>query len=144
VAALGAMLCPRPPGLDTDSEITNPCEFNPAKNISDSQVSLGLNGEMMQSIFITMIVRPENYAWLVGMFKFILYNYEFPVNFLKFISAEASKGLASNYRMQTAELPNYHSFDSSEINMHSLVKMVYKDGMPTHPYIHLELMLNVF
>lgn len=42
------MTGPRPPGLDTDCEIVDPNEFNPPLEIADSQVSIGLNGEMMQ------------------------------------------------------------------------------------------------
>lgn len=82
----------------------------------------------MQSIFLTIIVRPEKYAWAVGLLHHVLYNCEFPPNFLKFVSTEAARGLAANYKMQTAEKPNYDSFDSAEINLHSLIKQVYKPG----------------
>jgi hypothetical protein len=127
-AALGAFVCPRPPGLDTDCEIANPNEFNPPMDIADSQVSIGLNGEMMQSIFLTIIVRPDKYAWAVGLLHHVLYKSEFPPNFLKFVSTEAARGLAANYKMQTAEKPNYDCFDSTEINLHSLIKQVYLEG----------------
>ncbi|CAG7825321.1 unnamed protein product, partial [Allacma fusca] len=119
-AALGAVVCPRPPGLDTDADIVNPNEFNPPSNIADSQVSLGLNGEMMQSIFIKLIVRPHQYTWAVGMFHYLLHKTEFTSAFLRFVATEAARGLAANYRMQTAEEPNYDCFEASEINLHAL------------------------
>lgn len=127
-AALGAFVCPRPPGLDTDSEIQDPNEFNPPMDIADSQVSIGLNGEMMQSVFLTIIVRPEKYSWAVGLLHYIMQKAVFSPNFLKFVAAEAARGLAANYKMQTAEKPNYDCFDSAEINLHSLIKQVYKSG----------------
>jgi hypothetical protein len=125
-AALGAIVCPRPPGLDTDADITHPNEFNPPTSIADSQVSLGLNGEMMQSIFITLIVRPHQYSWAVGMFHYLLHNTQFTPAFLRFVATEAARGLAANYRMQTADEPNYDCFEASEINLHALVKLIYK------------------
>lgn len=127
-SAIGAILCPRPPGLDTDFEIETPTEFNPPMHISDSQVSLGLNGEMVQNVFITLIIRPEHYKWAVGMIHHLLYGYEFTPRFLKFICQESAKGLAYNYRMQTVEVANYEYFDASEINMYSLIKQIYKEG----------------
>jgi len=131
-AALGAFVCPRPPGLDTDAEITDPNEFDPPMDIADSQVSIGLNGEMMQSMFMTVIVRPEKYAWAVGLLNYIMTKVTFTPSFLKFVALEAARGLASNYKMQTAEKPNYDCFDSVEINLHSLIKQVYKEGSTRH------------
>lgn len=54
-AALGAFVCPRPPALDTDSEIEHPNEYNPPLHIADSQLSLGLNGEATQNVFLSII-----------------------------------------------------------------------------------------
>jgi len=76
-----------------------------------------------------LIVLPEHYEWAVGMFHQLLYKFEYTFNFLKFVCVEAVKGLAANYRMQTAEVPNYDCFDATEINLHSLVNMVYKPGL---------------
>lgn len=125
-AALGAVVCPRPPGLDTDVDISNPNEFNLPKDLIDSQVSLGLNGEMMQCLFVTLIVRPEKYEWAVKMLHYLLTELQFDTKFLKFVATEAARGLASNYKAQTASQPNYEYFEASEINLHSLVKMIYK------------------
>jgi hypothetical protein len=134
-AALGAIVCPRPPGLDTDADIVNPNEFNPPTSIADSQVSLGLNGEMMQSIFITLIVRPHQYAWAVGMSNYLIHKTVLSATFLRFVATEAARGLAANYRLQTADEPNYDCFEASEINLHALVKLIYKEGKsPLSPY----------
>ena len=131
-AALGAIVCPRPPGLDTDADIVDPNEFNPPAHIADSQVSLGLNGEMMQSIFIILIVRPQHYKWAVGMLHYLMNNTTFTAPFLRFVATEAARGLAANYRMQTAEEPNYDCFEASEINLHALVRLIYKSGRFCH------------
>lgn len=98
-------------------------------DIIDSQVSVGLNGEMMQCIFATVIVCPETYKQAVGLLHFVMYAAEFTPEFLKFVANEAAKGLAANYRMQTAEKPNYECFDSAELNLHAIIKQVYNDGM---------------
>jgi hypothetical protein len=135
-AALGAFVCPRPPGLDTDSEIKDPNEFNPPMDIADSQVSIGLNGEMMQSVFLTVIVRPQKYAWSVGLLNYIMNCVSFTPSFLKFIATEAARGLAANYKMQTAEEAKYDCFDSAEINLHSLIKQVYKEGNDCNFKLH--------
>jgi len=127
-AALGAMVCPRPPGLDTDSEIEQKNEFNPPLHLADSQVSIGLNGEMMQSIFLTLIVRPEKYSWAVGLLNFIMHQNVYTGNFLTFIAKEAIRGLAANYKMQTPHEPNYECFEASEINLHGLINQIYKEG----------------
>lgn len=127
-AALGAFICPRPPALDTDAEIEGSNEFNPPLYIADSQVSLGLNGESTQNIFLTTIVRPENYKWAVGLLNHILYDATFSTNYLKFIAKEAVRGLAANYKMQKPDEPNYECFDSGEINLHGLISLIYKEG----------------
>lgn len=127
-AALGAFVCPRPPALDTDAEIIIPNEFNPPLHIRDSQVSLGLNGESTQNIFLTIIVTPDKYDWGVGLLHHILYEALFPTNYLRFIAKEAVRGLAANYKMQKAEEPNYEVFDSGEINLHGLISLIYKHG----------------
>lgn len=127
-AALGAFVCPRPPALDTDMEIEQPNEFNPPLHIADSQVSLGLNGESTQNVFLTTIVRPENYKWAVGLIHHILHDAMFSTSYLKFIAKEAVRGLAANYKMQSAATPNYECFDSGEINLHGLISLIYKEG----------------
>jgi hypothetical protein len=80
---------------------------------------------MMQSIFIKLIVLPHQYKWAVGMLHYLLHKTEFAAAFLRFVASEAARGLAANYRMQTAEEPNYDCFEASEINLHALVRLIY-------------------
>ncbi|CAL8086532.1 unnamed protein product [Orchesella dallaii] len=144
-AALGAFVCPRPPALDTDSEIEQPNEFNPPLHIADSQVSLGLNGESTQNVFLTIIVRPEKYKWAVGLLHHILYDNVFSTNYLRFIAKEAVRGLAANYKMQKAESPNYECFDSGEINLHGLINLIYKEESNARLFVgrrRLDLMME--
>ncbi|ODN03717.1 hypothetical protein Ocin01_02955 [Orchesella cincta] len=144
-AALGAFVCPRPPALDTDSEIEQPNEFNPPLHIADSQVSLGLNGESTQNVFLTIIVRPEKYKWAVGLLHHILYETAFSTSYLRFIAKEAVRGLAANYKMQKAESPNYECFDSGEVNLHGLINLIYKEESNARLFVgrrRLDLMMQ--